>query len=201
MKKVTPILSVISLIAVVVLYILHFTSSDSSTFNKISSDSTSSIASSKIAYINIDSVMFNYDMYKDLAAEFEAKAKTSDAELQSKQRSFEKSYKDAEYKVQRGLVTRSEAEQLQQSLAQQEQELMQLQNQLQYSFAEEQQVGNRKVLDSIMEYLKKMEVEHGCQYVLGKTFGGAVMYASENLNITNEVIEGLNKDYQDSKEQ
>ncbi len=200
MKKITPVLSVISIIAVIVLYVLHFTSSTESIPKSSYNDSTSYSGASNIAYINIDSVMVNYDMYNDLANEWEAKAKTSDAEFQSKQRSFQKSAEDFQYKVQRGLITRSEAEQLQQNLAVEEQKLVQLQNQLQGALAEEQQVSNRKVLNSIMEYLKKMEGIHGYQYILGTTFGGNVMYAHESLNITDEVVEGLNKEYQDSKE-
>lgn len=80
-----------------------------------------------------------------------------------------------------------------------EQDLYQLQNNLQSKLAEEQQVAQRKVLNSIMEYLESIEVNKEYQFVLGTTFGGNVLYANKNLNITNEVVKGINEKYQASK--
>lgn len=48
-------------------------------------------------------------MYLDLRAEYEAKAKKADAELTSKGRSLESDLKDYQNKIDKGLVTRSEA--------------------------------------------------------------------------------------------
>ncbi|MBN1118203.1 MAG: OmpH family outer membrane protein [Bacteroidales bacterium] len=201
MKKITPILNVVLLVAVVVLYVLHFTGSKTNASAKSGNDSTSvSISPDGIVYISIDSVFANYDMYKDVAGDLDEKLKTSEAKLQSQQRAFQKSFEDYQYKVQRGLVTRTEAEQMQQTLAQEEQNLMQLQNQLQYQLAEEQQVAQRKVLNSLMEYLKGMENADKYQFVLGNTFGGNIMYANENLDITKVVIEGINEEYKSKKD-
>lgn len=201
MKKISPVLNVVLLLAVIVLYVLHFVA-PKPTQSKTNPGDTLSMAKATegIVYINIDTVMANYTMYDNVMGDLEQKIKTSEAQVESKQRSLQKNYEDAQYKVQRGLVTRSEQQQLEQKLAAQQQELMTLQNKLQYDLAEEQQVAYRKILNSIIVYLKKMESEGKHQFVLGHSFGGTILYANENLNITKNVIEGLNAEYQQSEE-
>ena len=50
-----------------------------------------------------------------------------------------------------------------------------------------------------MEYLESIETNKEYQFVLGTTFGGNVLYANKNLNITQEVVKGINEKYQESK--
>lgn len=199
MKRLPLILNAVLIIAVAVLYFFHFTSSKSKT-TETSDESTSRVSAptGNIVYINIDSVYSNYKMYEDVMTDLQEKLNTSEAQLQSKQRAFQKNYQDAQYKAERGLATRAELAQIEQNLGQQQQELMALQNQLQYQLAEEEQVAQRKVLNSIMEYLKKVEDEKSYQFVLGTTFGGNILYANENLDISKMVIEGLNAEYEKS---
>jgi outer membrane protein len=201
MKKASLVINVVLLVAVAALYVLHF-SSDKTSKPKINLEetATASLASNGIVYINIDSVLNNYDMYADIMANLQNKLSTKEAELQSKQRTFEKNVADFQNKVNKGLVTRSEAAQIEQNLGVEQQTLMQLQQQAQYELAEEEQVAQRKVLNSIMDYLKSLETEQQFQFVLGTTFGGNVLYANDNLNITQAVIEGLNTEYQSTKE-
>lgn len=202
MKNLSPVLNVVLLIAVAVLYVLHFTAPKNEISGKQEHDTLSMNASKlSIAYINIDSVMLHYKMYDDIAGDLQGKVKASEAKFQSQQRTFQKNVDDFQYKVQRGLVTRSEAEELQNKLAAEEQSLAALQNQLQYQLAEEQQVAQRKVLNAIMEYLKIMDGAEKYQYILGNTFGGNIMYANESLDITNRVIDGLNDAYKASNEE
>lgn len=200
MKKTSLIINVILALAVVVLYVLHFTSQGSFLSEKNNKDSLSFAGpSSGMAYINIDSVYAKYTMYEDVVGDLQKKLNESEAKFQSQQRTFQKNVEDFQYKAQRGLITRSEAEKLQATLAQEEQRLLTLQNQLQYSLSEEQQVAQRKVLNSIMEYLKTMEGAENYQFILGNMFGGNIMYANTNYDITNKVIAGLNEEYAKTK--
>ncbi len=196
MKRLPLILNVVLIIAVAVLYVFHFTGNKSNT--TVTSDEsipTVGKPTGNIVYINIDSVYSNYKMYEDVMKDLQSKANTSEAQLQSRQRAFQKNYQDAQHKAERGLATRAELAQIEQNLGKEQQELMNLQQQLQYQLAEEEQVAQRKVLNSIMEYLKQVENEQAYQFVLGTTFGGNILYANENLDISKKVIEGLNAEY------
>ena len=201
MKKLPLIINAILIVAVAVLYVLHFSPKKTSTpFVADESSLAAQAASGGIVYINIDSVLNNYEMYTDIMTELQNKLSTKEAELQSKQRRFEKSVTDFQNKIGKGLVTRSEAAEIEQNLQVEQQSLMQLQQQMQYELAEEEQVAQRKVLNSIMEYLKTLENEQHFQFVLGNTFGGNVLYANDNLNISEAVINGLNTAYLATKE-
>lgn len=202
MKKLPVVLNVVLLIAVAVLYVLHFTTPKSGSQAKIlaGDSAASSVGSGDIVYINIDSVMVKYDMYKDLLGDLEEKINTSQAQLESKQRTFQKNVNDYQDKAQKGLITRSEAAQIEQNLQQEEQSILLLQNQLQNELAEEEQVSMRKVLNSIIEYLDETKDETGYKYVLGTSFGGAILYGNGQLNISDQVISGLNEKYSSAKD-
>jgi outer membrane protein len=106
---------------------------------------------------------------------------------------------DFQDKVQKGLVTRSTAQQMQQDLAAKEQELYQYRDELRMQFSEEEQVMLRRIQHSITDYLKKYNKEKGYQVILSGTFGGPVLYGNPAIEITQEVLVGLNEEYNKNK--
>ena len=202
MKKLPLILSAASILAVTILYVLFFTSGKkagvSGPGQKLSDESA---AAGQIVYINIDSVLNGYTMYIDYKDEFERKAKISEAELSSKQKTYQKDLNDYQYKAERGLVTRAEAQQIEQRLYGQQQNLLKLQQDLQSELAEQEQVRVDLVLKSIMDYLKEVQPKYNYTYVFAnQTSGGTIFYGNEKLDITNDVIQGLNEKYNRVKE-
>ena len=198
MKKLPLILSVVSFVAVLILYILYFTGGKS---HRISGANTEMIGGSDatggdIVFIDIDSVLNNYQMYKDYNDEFERKAKISEAELTSKQRIYQKDVNDYQYKVQRGLITRAEDQQIQQQLYNQQQTLLKLQQDKQLELSEQEQVTVNLVLNSITEYLKEVQPKYNYRYVFAnRLVGGSIFYGSTSLDITREITQGLNEKY------
>lgn len=152
-----------------------------------------------IVYVDIDTIYSKFEMYKDLMDELDVKAKQSQAKLGAKQDAYQKAVKDYQYKVQHGLLMPSEAQQMEQNLGAQQQDYYQLQNDLQNELQQQNAIAQRKVLDYIMVYLKEVKKIHGYNYVLAYSFGSGVLYANENFNITNSVIDGLNKKYKAEK--
>ncbi len=201
MKNLPTILSSVALAAVIALSVLFFLDNKGNIGSDKSTEEPIALPSPEggIVYLNIDSVLNNYDMYTDIQFELEAKMKTSEAQLTSKQNSLQKDAQDFQYKIDRQLITRAEAEKVQQELMQKEQSLYQLQQSLQMELAESQQVAQRKVLNSIMEYLAGLEEADKYQFILGTTFGGNILYANEGLNITKAVVQGINQKYNEEK--
>ena len=116
MKKFTLIFNIVLALAVVALFVLHFTSkSGKSTVasNGKTETSTELSANFTAAWVNVDTVLNSYDMYFDMRKELEVNSRKLEAELNAKSRTFEKEAMDFQDKVQKGLVTRSEAQQLQ----------------------------------------------------------------------------------------
>jgi len=204
MKRLPLILSAICLIAVGLLYVFYFTDKTDEEIYAGHNDKKAAtkmdISSNPIAYINIDTVVNNYDLYFDLKQRFEKKYKTSEAELSSKEKAYKKEVEDYQYKIQRGLVTRSEAQNIEQQILNEQQNLLRLQEDLRLELAEEEQVMLRQVLNSIMVYLEELQSEYKYQFVFGTTaIGGNVLYADKELDITSQVIKGLNERYRQEK--
>ena len=200
MKRLPLLLSVICIVAVGILYILYFTDKKDDEISAGQSGKEAvaplDISPNAIAYINIDTVVNNYDLYFDLKQRFEQKYKTSEAELSSKEKAYKKEVEDYQYKIQRGLVTRSEAQKLEQDILNEQQNLLRLQEDLRLELAEEEQVMLRQVLNAIIVYLEELQSEYKYQFVFGTTaIGGNVLYADKELDITRQVIAGLNKRY------
>jgi len=198
MKKLSVVLYVVLFLAVAGLYFMHFSGGEKT---KIS-ESTGNIATTTaqgIAYVNIDSVIFKFDMFTDKRNDLMAKQKSAEAELSSKGSQYEKGAKDYQDKVNKGLVTRATATQIEQSLVQQQQELVSLRDKLQSNLAEEEQVMNRQILDYITKFLEENRTEYNYQYILGKSFGSVVLYGDNALDITPRVLDAINKKYKGEK--
>lgn len=200
MKKLSVILNVVLLAAVVVIYVLHFAGGRKSTKSNNSGDNVPvEVTSSGIAYVNIDTVIFKFAMFTDKRAVLVEKQKSSENELNTKGQAYEKGVLDYQNKASKGLITRATAEQMEQSLMQQQQSLVELRDKLSYELAEEEQVMNRQILEYITTFLDSAKSEYNFQYILGKSFGGQILYSDEALDITARVVEGLNKKYQEEK--
>ena len=161
--------------------------------------STANIPAGAIAYVNIDSVIFKFDMFSDRRNELLEKQKSAEAELNSKGNQFQKDGKDYQDKVTKGLVTRAVAAQMEQALTQQQQELINLRDKLQSSLVEEEQVMNRQIMDYITKFLEDNNADYPYHYILGKSFGSTVLYSDSSLDITQRVIDAINLKYKAEK--
>lgn len=197
MKKFT----LIALWAVAVVGLLsNCKSNTSGKATKDANQSNSQISSSfTAAWVNVDSLINNYDMYFDMQKELEESGRKSEAELTTKSRDFEREATDFQNKVQKGLVTRSEAEKLQQGLAVKEQELYRLRDELRAKIAEEQQVKLRLIQVSITDFLVEYNKTKGYHVILSSTFGGPLLYGHPSLDITQDVLKGLNEKYSSTR--
>jgi len=202
MKKISFWINIVLIVAVGALYFLHFVGLKDGSNNKNEADSTKIEIDENysIAYVNFDTLLTNYEMFADKQAELMKKRDESEAELQTKSRKLEKQVVDFQKKVKNGLITRTKAQVMQQDLGKKEQELYQLRDQLTSKLSEEEQVMNRQVMFSIMEYLKEYNKDHSYRFILSNNFGGPLLFSDRNLNITSDVLAGINENYQDSKE-
>ncbi|MDR1022240.1 MAG: OmpH family outer membrane protein [Prevotellaceae bacterium] len=157
------------------------------------------VAGEGVVYVNIDSLVRGYDMYFDLQKEFEAKAKKKDADFSARMKKFESDARDFQDKVEKGLVTRSQAQQLQEGLAKREQELLQLRQELQGELQEEEAVMLRQIQNNIQTYINEYNQTKGYNLILSTSGSAVVLYGNPTLNITSEVLKGLNETYVKAK--
>ena len=152
MKKLSIVLYAVLFLAVAGLYLLHFSGVKKSKKDEAAVPNVQT-ASQGIAFINIDTVIYKFDMFYDRRNDLMTKQKSAEAELNSKGSQYEKGAKDYQDKVNKGLITRATAAQIEQSLVQQQQELVTLRDKLQSNLLEEEQVMNRQILEYITKFL------------------------------------------------
>jgi len=202
MKRVNLIINIVLIIAVGVLFVLYFTGNE-----KLSPAQTeeklvdiNSTGKGEMAYINIDTLMNNMDMFFDVRSKLVEKQKSSEAELTSRSKDFEKEATDFQEKVRKGLVTRSRAQEIEQELYQEQQNLIGLKDKLSLELAEEEQVMNRQLIYYITDFLEEYNKEKNYQFIISNSLGGPLLYASDKQDITNDVVEGINAKYAKERE-
>ena len=202
MKRVNLIINIVLVIAVGALFVLYFTgkkkSSPASTEEKLVENNNT--GKGGMAYINIDTLMNNMDMFFDVRNKLVDKQKSSEAELNSRSKDFEKEATDFQEKVQKGLITRSRAQEIEQELYLEQQNLINLKDKLSQELSEEEQVMNRQLIYYITDYLKEFNKEKNYQFIISNSLAGPLLYASDKQDITNDVVEGINAKYAKERE-
>ena len=195
MKHTPLILSIIAVVAAVAALILSLTTPKNNHKPVESTDGIQAVAGD-IVYLRLDTLMMQYDMYSDLQSAFEAKAQNVDSELNKKARKLESDIKNFENSINKGLLTRSAAEQQNNSLQQRQANLQNEAAQKQQELAEESQVLLNQVMYAIQTYLEEYNKEHNFAAILTTTASSnVVMVGAPALDITQEIVEGLNAEY------
>jgi len=201
MKKLSLWLNVVLIIAVAGIYFLYFTG-NKATRPDVNEDGTELEIDRDyaIAYVNIDTLVRNYKLFIDKSDALTQKKNESEAELQMQSKKFENEVRDFQDKANKGLITRAKAQSLQQELAQKEQQLYAMRDNLAMQLSEDEQVMYRQVLNEVMVYLEEYNKDYNYKYILSNSFGGQLLYTNKSLNITSDVLTGLNEKYDKTKE-
>lgn len=171
--------------------------------NNVASDNVSVVGSQisegPIAYINMDSLVSSYNMYLDLRASYETKANTANNTLTAQARKLEKDVVDYQEKIQKGLVTRSQAATMEETLTKQQQDFIALRDKTLQELAEEEQVLLNQIQYSIIDFLKVYNKDNRYSMILSTSISGPVLNADPALDITKAVLVELNKNYVPAK--
>jgi len=200
MKKPSLIINIVLAVAVAVLYVLHFMQIKEAPQEKHQMTSPGPVGEVTAVYVNLDTLLNNLDLYFDMQNKLAAKQKESQVQLDNRTKTFESSVKDLEEKMQKGLITRSNAMKMQENLQVEQQNIMKMRENLTYKLAEEEQVMTRNVMNEIVEYVKEYNKDKNYQFVINTMFGGTLLYGNDNLNITQDIIDGMNARFSKEKE-
>lgn len=163
-------------------------------------DSTVRAVSAAVVYINMDSLVVHYDMYNELSKTFRDKQSKVEAGVNARGKSLEKDLMSYQEKVQKGLVTRLQAQTLEEELTKKQQEFMQYREREVSLLSEEEQVMLNRIHYSIVDYLKEFNADQRYGMIISTNTAGPVLNADPSLDITKAVIEGINKYYAANKD-
>ena len=200
MKNTSLILSIISLIAVVAFGILSLTKGKSEAEATAEGQAVEAAAcKGAIVYVDLDRILMEYDMANDLRSVVETKVQNIQAEVNRRGQKLEKEVTAFQEKIEKGLLTRSVAEAQSQKLQQQEIDFNNYAGQKQQEIQEEQVVMMNQLGDAIKTFLEKYNAEKQYAMILTNSAGAPVVTADKALDITDDVLAGLNDEYIKSK--
>ena len=201
MKNTSLILSIISLVAVVAFGIVSLTK-DGKAAAQVEGEAVEAVAcEGAIVYIDLDRILTEYDMANDLRSVVETKVQNIQAEVNRRGTKLEKEVKSFQEKMEKGLMTRSVAEVQSQKPQKQELEFNNYAAQKQQEIQEEQVVMMNQLGDAIKTFLDKYNEEKQYAMILTNQGGAPVITGDAALNITDDVLAGLNEEYIKTKNQ
>ena len=166
------------------------------TSNQVASSETSG---NTLAYVEVDSLLTQYEFCIKEKAALEAKSKQYEAQINAKMSQFQKASVDFQQKVQSGAFTsQAQGEAAQQRLIRLQQEGAKLQQDVQQRMLKAQEKYNKTLRDSVQSFLKDYNREKHYDMIISKQ-GDNVLYENDKLDITKEVVDGLNKRFKNRK--
>lgn len=161
---------------------------------KAETATTQTAPSNKIAFVEVDSIMTQYNFCKEYSKILEQKGNNIQKTLASKQQQLQAAASNFQQKVQQNAYTREQAEAVQAGLQKQNNDLQVLNQRLSGEFQVETEKYNKALHDSIQNYLRVYNKDKKYGMIFAKQ-GDNVLYADKAYDITNEVVAGLNKAY------
>ena len=148
-----------------------------------------------IAFIDVDSLMKKYEFSRIYTLRITEQRNTFAAQINKKGEALQRSAENFQQKLQEGRFnSQDEAVKAQQALQRQQQEIQKMQETLTLKLEKEQESFNKALRDSINHFLIDYNRTRKFSMILSKA-GDNILYADSALDITDEVITGLNKRY------
>ncbi len=183
--------------ALILLYILHFTSKPDNSGNQFKYEyAAGDSASLPIAYVNVDSLLMNYNFAKDLNEALMRIEENSRASITQKERQVQSAAQEFQRKLDNNaFLTQKRAEEEQSRIQKMGEEYQKMAQQLSNELGLEQQKLNIQLSDSIRGALKDFNKSKNFEVILSNTASDNILIAHPKYDITDDVIAFLNKRY------
>ena len=149
----------------------------------------------KIAYVEVDSLMTQYDFAKDYSVTLQKKSNNARNTLTQKGNALQAAVNNFQQKLNNnGSQSREQAASVQAAIERQQRDLQELQGRLEGELASETAKFNEALRDSLQNFLKAYNNDKHYDLILSKA-GDNILMADKKYDITVDVINGLNKRY------
>ncbi|MEO6722838.1 MAG: OmpH family outer membrane protein [Ferruginibacter sp.] len=197
MKQLSFVLNIILVLAVAFLYYLHFTPAKKGKLygpvaNSNYKDTSTGRRRMMVAYVELDSLYNNVSFIKERKKELEAEQKAISSEYEDDYRSL--TAERDNFLKKGNTITQKEAEEFQAKLGQKQQEVEQKKQ------AKGQQLAERgaRIMDDMQKKLKAFMSDYNKErkytYILATGVGlDYLFYKDSTLNITSDIVKGLNE--------
>ena len=155
--------------------------------------SSVAVSGLKIAYIDVDSLLANYEFSKDLSEQMTQKEENYRLLLAEEMNKFQKEVEDFNKKLQNNVFSSPERAQSEQTrLAKKQQSLQEKSDKYSNDLYLENNQNAQKLSETIDNFIKEYNKSHGYNLIINKA---ALMFADDSMDITAEILDGLNAAY------
>ncbi len=186
MKNVSLLLNIVLLIAVAFLYKKVYTTDSAPT-----AVIPHAALNAHIVYVNSDTLLDHYDLFKTMKEQMEHKRDSIDRVLTGQGDALQREV--ADYQAKASTMSDFERQTREESLMKKQQELVKRRDQILEELNKEDEAMNDTIHGDLVRFLKVYNKTRGYDYILGYQRGSGVLLASDSLDITKQVIEGINK--------
>ncbi|WP_028912939.1 OmpH family outer membrane protein [Prevotella sp. MA2016] len=152
----------------------------------------------KIAYVEVDSLMTQYNFAKDYSVTLQKKSNNARNTLNQKGSALQAAMANFQQKLNNnGFQSREQAASQQAAIQRQQNDLQELQARLENELASETAKFNEALRDSLQNFLKAYNQTKKYDLILSKA-GDNILMGDKKFDITQDVINGLNKRYKPS---
>lgn len=197
MKNVLLIINIVLICLVGYLYYLHFNAPKKSEAHLSPFISgNGSIEKSKVAYIDLDSLQNNYTYYKKIKADFERKQSAANDEIGGMQKKYQARAMQLQQKG--STMNQQEQEAAMQEINKMQQDLQSRKQEIDNDLYNYNSKMKEDILTRIQNFLKDYNKDGRYSYIFSYE-PGFMFYKDSTLNITSDVIAGLNSLYSENK--
>lgn len=196
MKDKSMILSVIAIVAVIILGILQISGGCKSSSNNCAAVADSvTAAPGSIVYFNFDRVVNEYDYANELGDATEKKIKGITDEVTRRGNQLQNQINTFQNQVNKNELTSFQIQRKSQELQEKQQKFEEYYQQQQQIVAEERATTLNKIGNAIFEYIQKYNETKHFGLIITNQGNANVAAGDAGLDITDEIISGLNEEY------
>ncbi|HEX8562833.1 MAG TPA: OmpH family outer membrane protein [Flavobacterium sp.] len=151
----------------------------------------------ELVYVDVNKLIDGYKRTKVAKAEFDQKATLMKGNIDSLMASWQREL--AQYEKERISLSANELKLKQELLQNKQQQISGYQEAIQKQIQEEDKKITQTVINDINDYIKEYGKKHNYKIIFGASGGGNIMYAEESTDLTDEVLQGLNAEYEPKK--
>lgn len=196
MKNGLLIWNVVLTLAAGYLLINHFSGKKgrASTSKNVEGDSLTNSNGFRIAYFEMDSVANNFDMVKQVKADLTKKENENTAEIERMAKDLQQRYQYYQKKQEGGTLTQEQMETAGAELKKMDDDIKLRKQQLDQDYFDVKTRKENEVKKNIEGFIKKYNQGKNFTYIMSYE-PGLFYYKDTALNITADVVKGLNGEY------
>jgi outer membrane protein len=147
------------------------------------------------AWINTDTIMSQYEFAKDLQKGLEEYEKNLQNKYTSELQAFQNEYNAYIKKASDYQMTLEQQKKKEEELGQKQQQIQQLDAELSQMLMNEKTARNMELHDTIVNFIARYNKNKNYTMIFERTYGGGLLWADSTMDVTPEVLKGLNEEY------